>query len=78
MHPSIMRESGADVKRHARREPVKLQGKVALVTGASRGIGRAIALALAAEGAHVVINYVSRPEAAVAVQEAKGHWAAKV
>lgn len=34
-----------------------LEGQVALVTGASRGIGRAIAVEMAAEGAHVVINY---------------------
>ncbi|HHI01272.1 MAG TPA: SDR family NAD(P)-dependent oxidoreductase, partial [Thermococcus litoralis] len=33
-----------------------LKGKVALVTGASRGIGRAIAVALAEKGCHVVIN----------------------
>src|SRR5512135_1797722 len=35
----------------------KLDGKIALVTGASRGIGRGIALELAREGADVVVNY---------------------
>ncbi len=42
----------------------RFQGKVALITGASRGIGRAIATLLAREGAHIVLNYLRNEEAA--------------
>ena len=48
---------------------MKLKGRTALVTGGSRGIGRAVAIALAEEGADVAINYVSSETAARDVAE---------
>jgi 3-oxoacyl-[acyl-carrier protein] reductase len=43
---------------------MKLAEKIAVVTGSSRGVGRAVALGFAAEGANVVINYTSNEKAA--------------
>jgi glucose 1-dehydrogenase len=46
-----------------------LDGKVAIVTGGNTGIGMAIVLALAAEGASIVIDYVANPEATEALEK---------
>lgn len=57
---------------------MSLEGKVALITGASRGIGRAIALRLAQDGVAIVVNYAGHVKAAaeaVAAIEAIGRRA---
>ena len=48
---------------------MKLEGKAAVVTGGGRGVGRAISLTYATEGADVVVNYVSNPKTAQEVVE---------
>lgn len=59
---------------------MNLQGEIALVTGGSRGIGRACAVALAKAGAEVIVNYVSSPEKAnevvAEIASAGGHASA--
>jgi 3-oxoacyl-[acyl-carrier protein] reductase len=60
---------------------MRLEEKIAVVTGASRGVGRAIALAYAREGANVVVNYASNEAAADQVVreiEALGRKAVKI
>ncbi|MBW2635558.1 MAG: SDR family NAD(P)-dependent oxidoreductase, partial [Deltaproteobacteria bacterium] len=46
---------------------MNLEGKVALVTGSSRGVGRAVALGFAKQGARIVVNYTSNESAAAEV-----------
>jgi len=48
----------------------RFQGKVVLITGASRGIGRAIAELFSREGAHIVLNYLRNEEAAKETEKA--------
>jgi 3-oxoacyl-[acyl-carrier protein] reductase len=48
---------------------MRLEGRVAVVTGASRGIGQAIALAFAQEGADVVVNYLGSRERALETKD---------
>jgi len=63
------------------RNPGDLQGRRALVTGASRGIGAGIALALADKGADVAITYLNSPDRAadvVRMVEAKGRRAVAI
>jgi NAD(P)-dependent dehydrogenase (short-subunit alcohol dehydrogenase family) len=60
-------ENGGTAHMHARE--ISLEGRVALVTGAGAGLGRAYALALARRGAHVVVNDISGAAAAAVAAE---------
>jgi 3-oxoacyl-[acyl-carrier protein] reductase len=65
----------ASVNRDSQKTVTTLQNKTALVTGASRGIGRATASALAAAGAHVLVHYgrsAQEAESLVAAIQTKG------
>ena len=55
----------------------KLGGRVALVTGGSRGIGAAIVKRLAQDGAHVALTYVSKPDEANKTAAAAGAFGVK-
>ncbi len=56
---------------------MKLKDKIALVTGSSRGVGRAVALGMAKEGAKIVVNYTSNEKAADEVVEAVENMGSK-
>src|SRR6266849_10102830 len=61
--------SGSTCMKTGANTMAKLDGKIALVTGASKGIGAGIALSLAKEGAAVAVNYASDREGADRVVE---------
>jgi NAD(P)-dependent dehydrogenase (short-subunit alcohol dehydrogenase family) len=65
--PAFSLDSGSF--QNNRREPVRLKDKIAIVTGAGRGIGRDIALAYASEGAHVVVAEVDPATATATVHD---------
>jgi len=55
----------------------RLEGKVAIVTGAATGIGQAIAIRFAREGAAVVIDYVGNPDTPAATEKEIGSFGGK-
>ena len=54
-----------------------LQGKVAIVTGGNTGIGKAVVLALAGEGANIVIDYIADEAAELEVERQVRAWATR-
>ena len=62
--PSLAREPPSPGFKYVAGGAQRLQGKVIVVTGSSKGIGKGVAIRLAREGAKVVINYRSDPEGA--------------